>query len=234
MNLIDTRAAQTTRPLRSLAASLVLVLASATLATDSRAVEDEEVFRLLGVEMGRSLTDFQLEEDELAIVIESLRDVVADNSLVSPSEDGMKRVMEVRNERVAKANLEFVEKVANEPGAKVQDSGLIYFELEAGSGQSPESTDTVEVHYEGTLTNGAVFDSSIQRGTPAEFPLNRVIACWTEGVGMMKIGGKARLVCPPGIAYGDRGAPPKIPGGAVISFNVELLSIKGPDAAATE
>ena len=91
MNLIDTRAAQTTRPLRALATSLVLVLASATLPTDSRAVEDEEVFRLLGVEMGRWLTDFELEQDELAIVIESLRDVVADNSVVSPSEDGMKR-----------------------------------------------------------------------------------------------------------------------------------------------
>ena len=81
------------------------------------------------------------------------------------------------------------------------------------------------MHYHGTLSNGAVFDSSVDRGAPAQFPLDRVIACWTEGVGMMKVGSKARLVCPPGIAYGDRGAPPTIPGGAVINFEVELIEI---------
>ena len=234
MNAIDTPAAQTLRPLRALATSLVVVLAALALPADGRAVADEDAFRQLGIAVGRSLTDFRLSNEELEIVSKGMREVIDGKSVPEPTEDLMRRIGELRNERVGKANLKFIETVAKEPGAKVQDSGLIYFELEAGSGQSPESTDTVEVHYEGTLTNGAVFDSSIQRGTPAEFPLNRVIACWTEGVGMMKIGGKARLVCPPGIAYGDRGAPPKIPGGAVISFNVELLSIKGPDAAATE
>jgi len=85
----------------------------------------------------------------------------------------------------------------------------------------------VRVHYHGTLTDGTVFDSSVQRGQPAEFPLNQVIPCWTEGVQRMKVGEKARLVCPSEVAYGDRGAPPNIPGGATLIFDVELLSIRG-------
>jgi FKBP-type peptidyl-prolyl cis-trans isomerase FkpA len=81
------------------------------------------------------------------------------------------------------------------------------------------------VHYHGTLRNGTVFDSSVDRDTPATFPLDRVIPCWTEGVAMMKVGGKAKLVCPSDIAYGDAGRPPSIPGGAALVFDVELLEI---------
>jgi FKBP-type peptidyl-prolyl cis-trans isomerase len=83
----------------------------------------------------------------------------------------------------------------------------------------------VKVHYVGTLRDGTVFDSSRERGTPAQFPLNRVIPCWTEGVQKMKVGGKGRLTCPASIAYGDRGAPPKIKPGAALAFEVELLEI---------
>ena len=87
------------------------------------------------------------------------------------------------------------------------------------------ATDVVSVHYHGTLPDGKVFDSSVQRGQPAEFPLNQVIPCWTEGVQKMKVGGKARLVCPSTIAYGDQGRPPVIPGGATLVFEVELLEV---------
>jgi FKBP-type peptidyl-prolyl cis-trans isomerase FkpA len=110
-------------------------------------------------------------------------------------------------------------------GAVQTDSGLVYVEIQAGEGESPAAENMVKVHYEGKLQDGTVFDSSVARGEPAVFPLNRVIPCWTEGVQMMKVGGKARLVCPSDIAYGDNGAPPKIPGGAVLSFEVELLEI---------
>jgi FKBP-type peptidyl-prolyl cis-trans isomerase FkpA len=104
-------------------------------------------------------------------------------------------------------------------------SGLIYTEVEAGSGPHPKRTDAVKVHYHGTLENGKVFDSSVERGQPARFPLNRVIPCWTEGLQKMRPGGRAILVCPPKIAYGARGAPPRIPPNATLTFEVELIDI---------
>jgi FKBP-type peptidyl-prolyl cis-trans isomerase FkpA len=119
----------------------------------------------------------------------------------------------------------FLDKAAAEPGAQRTASGLVYRVITAGTGASPKATDTVKVHYRGTLTNGKEFDSSYARNEPAEFPLNMVIPCWTEGVQLMKVGGKSRLVCPANIAYGERGAPPDIPGGATLVFEIELLGI---------
>jgi FKBP-type peptidyl-prolyl cis-trans isomerase FkpA len=121
----------------------------------------------------------------------------------------------------------FRDQAAAEPGAVKTASGLVYKTLTPGSGPSPKATDVVAVHYHGTLPDGKVFDSSLQRGQPAEFPLNQVIPCWTEGVQRMKVGEKARLVCPSEIAYGDRGAGPDIGPGATLVFEVELLAIKG-------
>ena len=113
--------------------------------------------------------------------------------------------------------------------ALAADSGLVYKSLKDGSGASPAATDTVRVHYRGTFPDGKEFDSSIARGQPAEFPLNRVIKCWTEGVQKMKVGGKAQLVCPPEIAYGARGTPGgPIPPNATLHFEVELLGIVAP------
>lgn len=107
-------------------------------------------------------------------------------------------------------------------------SGLVYQSLKDGSGPSPAATDVVRVHYRGTFPSGGEFDSSYARGKPAEFPLNRVIKCWTEGVQLMKVGGKARLVCPPAIAYGARGTPGgPIPPDATLHFEIELLGIVG-------
>lgn len=106
-------------------------------------------------------------------------------------------------------------------------SGMIYESLKEGSGASPTATDVVRVHYRGTLPDsGREFDSSYKRGEPAEFPLNRVIPCWTEGLQRMKPGGKARLTCPPGIAYGERGAGGVILPNATLVFEVELLSVR--------
>lgn len=112
-----------------------------------------------------------------------------------------------------------------EPGTVTTKSGLIYMSLKDGSGATPAVTDVVKVHYRGTLPDGKEFDSSYQRGEPATFALNRVIPCWTEGVQRMKVGGKARLVCPPGIAYGARGAGGVIPPNATLVFEVELLGV---------
>ena len=106
-------------------------------------------------------------------------------------------------------------------------SGLVFKLTKAGTGPSPSATDTVKVHYRGTLADGKEFDSSYSRGQPLEFPLNRVIKCWTEGVQKLKVGGSARLTCPPAIAYGERGAGGVIPPNATLSFDVELLGIAG-------
>ncbi len=104
-------------------------------------------------------------------------------------------------------------------------TGLSYLALVEGTGASPVASDVVKVHYRGTFPDGTEFDSSYKRGQPAEFPLNRVIKCWTEGVQRMKVGGKAKLVCPPAIAYGERGAPGAIPPNATLNFEIELLGI---------
>jgi FKBP-type peptidyl-prolyl cis-trans isomerase FkpA len=114
---------------------------------------------------------------------------------------------------------------AKEDGAVVSSTGLVYRALKEGTGASPKASDTVKVHYRGTLPDGKEFDSSYKRGEPIEFPLNRVIACWTEGVQRMKVGGKAKLTCPPQIAYGERGAGGVIPPNATLLFEVELLGI---------
>lgn len=119
----------------------------------------------------------------------------------------------------------FCESAAKDAGASTTPSGLVFKTVQPGNGGSPKATDTVRVHYRGTLIDGTEFDSSIKRGQPAEFRLNEVIPCWTESVQKMKVGGKARLVCPSEIAYGDRGSPPTIPGGATLVFEVELLEI---------
>ncbi|HSW02926.1 MAG TPA: FKBP-type peptidyl-prolyl cis-trans isomerase [Aquabacterium sp.] len=110
--------------------------------------------------------------------------------------------------------------------ATTTKSGLVYQSLKDGAGQAPAATDVVKVHYRGTFQDGREFDSSYKRGEPTEFPLNRVIPCWTEGVQLMKPGGKARLTCPPAIAYGERGAGGVIPPSATLQFEIELLSVK--------
>lgn len=116
---------------------------------------------------------------------------------------------------------------AQDKGAVKTASGLVYQSLKDGKGASPAATDTVKVHYRGTFLDGKEFDSSFKRNEPTSFPLNRVIPCWTEGVQRMKVGGKARLTCPPSIAYGERGAGGVIPPNATLQFEIELLEVAG-------
>jgi FKBP-type peptidyl-prolyl cis-trans isomerase FkpA len=125
------------------------------------------------------------------------------------------------------AQAEAAATAAKETGAVVTASGLVYRSLKDGAGASPTAQDKVKVHYRGTLPEGKEFDSSYARNSPIEFPLSGVIPCWTEGVQRMKVGGKAKLTCPPGIAYGARGAGGVIPPNATLHFEVELLGING-------
>jgi FKBP-type peptidyl-prolyl cis-trans isomerase FkpA len=119
-----------------------------------------------------------------------------------------------------------IDKAAKEKGAVKTASGMVYQSLKEGSGKSPKASNTVEVNYRGTLTNGKEFDSSYKRNQSISFPLTGVIPCWTEGVQLMKVGGKAKLVCPPELAYGARGAGRDVPPNATLIFEVELLNIK--------
>lgn len=125
----------------------------------------------------------------------------------------------------ADAGADFAEKAAKEKGAVKTASGLVYRSLVDGKGPQPTAAATVKVNYEGTFIDGKVFDSSKKNGGPISFPLRRVIKCWTEGVQKMRVGGKAQLVCPPSIAYGEAGAGGAIPPNSTLVFEVELLAV---------
>ena len=129
--------------------------------------------------------------------------------------------------QVAMAQNAVTTAAAKEEGAVLTPSGLVYRSLKDGSGASPTASGKVTVRYKGTFPDGRELDSSYKRGQPIDFPLNRVIACWTEGVQRMKVGGKAKLTCPPEIAYGARGAGNAVPPNATLLFEVELLGIQG-------
>ena len=193
--------------------------------------EDEKTIYYLGVILSKNLAEFALSPAEQDLVVDGMRSGLAGNAEeLDPAvyDEKLRTLNEERRavalEKEKAASDAFLVKAAEAKGAKQLPSGLIYTEIEPGTGNSPGATDVVKVHYHGTLRDGTVFDSSVSRGAPAEFPLNRVIACWTEGVAMMKVGGKSKLVCPPDIAYGDRGSR-SIKGGSVLTFEVELIEI---------
>src|SRR5580692_4358751 len=197
--------------------------------------DDDKTVYALGLSIYRSLAQFDLSPAEMELVKQALTDAAENKPAVDLETWGPKinTMASARASRVSarekEASAAYLTKAAAEPGAVKTESGLIYRELKAGTGPSPKATDTVKVNYRGTLTNGTEFDSSYKRNEPAEFPLNGVIRCWTEGVQRMKVGGKSQLVCPSDIAYGDQGRP-SIPGGATLVFEVELLEVSGAGA----
>jgi len=211
----------------------VLIFASPVHAADAELqTEDDKTFYALGLALSRNLASFNMTPTELDRVKAGLTDGVLGKEKKVELETYGPKIQQLAQARASvvaegekKAGQAFLDKAAAQAGAKKTASGLVYQEVKAGTGAQPAATDKVKVHYTGTLTDGTVFDSSVQRGEPATFPLNGVIKCWTEGVQMMKVGGKAKLVCPSDIAYGDRGSPPKIKPGAVLVFDVELLEI---------
>jgi FKBP-type peptidyl-prolyl cis-trans isomerase FkpA len=196
----------------------------------SLTTDDQKTIYALGLGIYRSLSAFDLSPAELDIVKRAMSDAAAGKPAVELNVWGPKidPLAKARAARVALAQKgtasSYLTKAATEPGAVKTASGLIYKEIKAGSGASPSASDTVKVNYRGTFVDGKEFDSSYARNEPAEFPLSGVIRCWTEGVQKMKVGGKAHLVCPSDIAYGDQGRP-GIPGGSTLVFEIELLSV---------
>jgi len=201
------------------------------------ASEEEKAVYAIGLSIWRSLSPLDLAASEVAIVQRAIGDAAAGKPAFPLEEFGgkLEAFGRARAQRVVvreKARSQaYLDKAAIEPGAIRTESGLVFLDVQPGTGASPSAKDTVKVHYRGTLVDGTEFDSSYKRGEPAQFALGGVIRCWTEGVPKIKVGGKARLVCPADIAYGDRGRP-SIPGGAALVFEIELLDIATPDLAA--
>ena len=217
----------------AVALSLLMAVPAAAAGPELK-TEDQKTVYALGLNIAQSLAVFALTPAEVDLVVAGLRDGIAKSPKVDVAQY-TPMVNKLAQQRTAAASeiekkdsAVFLEKMAKEKGAEKTPSGLVYIEVTAGTGATPKPTDRVKVHYKGTLRDGSVFDSSIERGQPASFPLNGVIPCWTEGLQKMKVGGKAKLVCPAAIAYGDRGAPPKIKPGSALLFEVELLSIEEP------
>ena len=196
--------------------------------------EEQKTIYAMGLAVAQSLQPYNLKPGEIELVKMGLTDGLTPGA--TPKVDvkeyraklvdlGKERSKEAAETEKKEAQ-GFLDKMAKEKGAVKSDSGLIIIPIKEGTGASPQATDTVKVNYHGTLRDGSVFDSSVERGQPATFPLNRVIPCWTEGLQKLKVGGKAKLICPSNIAYGDHGSPPKIKPGAPLVFEVELLEIE--------
>jgi FKBP-type peptidyl-prolyl cis-trans isomerase FkpA len=194
--------------------------------------EEQKTLYAIGLAVASGLAPFALSPADFELVRAGITDGVLNRQRQVDLQAYVPKIQELQKTRASvvaaaeqKSGQALLDKAAGEKGATKTASGLVIVPIKPGTGPAPKATDRVKVHYHGTLTDGTVFDSSVQRGEPATFPLNGVIPCWTEGLQQMKVGGKSRLVCPATLAYGDRGAPPRIRPGATLVFEVELLEI---------
>lgn len=201
-------------------------------ATDTLPTAEARTLYTLGQLISRTLEAFALSDQELDWVQAGLTDGVTGAPPkvdLSAEAAGLHAMQEARRDatlaRERAIGAEFVASVAEVPGSERHPSGVVIQRVQPGHGAQPTPTDHVEVHYEGALIDGTVFDSSRQRGAPAKFPVRGVIACWTEALQAMRVGGRSRVVCPAELAYGDRGSPPVIKPGATLVFDIELLAI---------
>jgi FKBP-type peptidyl-prolyl cis-trans isomerase FkpA len=215
--------------------SLAVILAGASdvaAAGPELKSDDQKAMYAIGLVLSRNLSVFNLSEAELELVKAGLTDGVLHKEPKVDLQALGPKIQEIQKTRLSATAAEekkvgqvFLDKAAAQKGATKTASGLIITTIKAGNGAAPKATDKVKVHYTGTLIDGTVFDSSVQRKEPAVLSLNGVIRCWGEGLQLMKVGGKSKLVCPPTLAYGDQGAPPRIKPGATLVFEVELLEI---------
>lgn len=202
--------------------------------------EDDKTIYAMGLAMAQNLQTFDLTEEELAMLQAGLAAGIRGDEPAVDLQTYGPRIQTFAQQRMMAAaarereeGTKILDEMAAEEGAQRTESGMVYIPLEEGDGASPTATDQVQVHYKGTLRDGTTFDSSYDRGQPITFPLNQVVPCWTEGVQMMQVGGKAKLVCPPDLAYGDQPPPGStIPAGATLVFEVELLDVVSADAPA--
>ncbi len=194
--------------------------------------EEQKTLYSLGYAVAEGIKSFELTPAELEVVKLGFADGALQKKAVVETQTYLPKLRDMQTTRIAAASAKskeagkaFIEKAAAEKGATKLPSGMVIQTIKEGTGATPAATDTVKVHYHGTLTDGKVFDSSVDRKEPATFQLNGVIPCWTEGVQKIKVGGKSKLICPSELAYGDRGSPPVIGPSATLVFEVELLDI---------
>ena len=214
------------------AAALALALGVCAATAQTLDTDENRTLYAVGVVLGNNLLQFNLTPAELAVVEAGLRDTVFGTEPRVDMAVYGQQITVLRDARQAvgaaaekAASMAFIDQLAQEAGAERTASGLVYSVVTEGTGANPTAADTVRVHYHGTLRDGTVFDSSVDRGEPISFPLSGVISCWTEGVQKMQVGGTSRLVCPSDTAYGDAGQG-VIPGGAALVFEVQLLAIE--------
>lgn len=217
------------RPLPTLTFAIALCVAAATVHAAEPQTDEEKALYALGVAMATNIASFNLSDAELEFVKAGVADGAKGKTPKVDPQQYFPKLQEMQKTRSAAAGKAVLDKAAAEKGAKRTASGLVITTLKEGTGASPKETDKVKVHYKGTFPDGKVFDSSTPT-EPVSFALNGVIKCWTEGLQLMKVGGKTKLVCPADIAYGERGSQGQIPPGATLIFEVELLDIEKPAA----
>jgi len=218
---------------RFIATLAVLLVAVPVFAQEPVKTDEQKTFYAIGLAIAKQVNIFNLTPEEGAIVQQGFADALAGKKneveLAAYNEKIQllaKARRKAAGEKQSAGAAEFIEKAAKEKGAVKTASGMVYIPIQEGKGDSPKATDSVKVHYRGTLIDGKEFDSSYKRNKPLDFRLDGVIKCWTEGLQMMKPGGKAKLVCPAATAYGDNGAGEMILPGATLQFEVELLEVK--------
>jgi len=192
----------------------------------------DKVSYSLGLQIGQGLKTDGLSDLDPQIIAKAIQDVFGDKELLLDEAESKQTVISYMNEKQelklaenTKAGEAFLAKNKGEEGVVTLDSGLQYKIITEGSGDKPTAADKVTTHYHGTLIDGTVFDSSVDRGEPASFPVGGVIPGWTEALQLMPVGSKWRLFVPSALAYGERGAGGVIGPNTTLIFDVELLSI---------
>lgn len=218
---------------RLIVTALIAMLATPAFAVDQPKTEDQKTFYAIGLLVSRQLSSLSPTAEELEYIKQGLTDAGTGKTPLVDITAYNEKIQELaktrrkaQGEKLASVGKEFLDKAAKEKGAVKTESGMVFLSLQDGTGAAPTATDSVKVNYRGSLTDGKEFDSSYKRGMPAEFKLNSVIKCWTEGLQKMKAGGKAKLVCPPALAYGENGAGELILPNSTLVFEVELLEVK--------
>ncbi|MDR2215481.1 MAG: FKBP-type peptidyl-prolyl cis-trans isomerase [Nevskiaceae bacterium] len=208
--------------------------------TSTPTTDDEKALYAVGAVLAANVRSFNFTDEELKMVLAGFSASAQDKSVMDQDalEAAMPALQALETRRITEAaekekaaGAEFLAKAAAEQGATKTESGLVIRITQPGSGEKPTAEDVVNVHYTGKFTDGKVFDSSVERGEPIEFPLSGVIPCWTEAVQLMAVGSKAQVVCPSDLAYGDEGRPPQMRGGATLVFDIELLGVTKAGAA---